>query len=102
MTAAVASVPTLGLPYAVALLGWPGGMISLIAGGLVTMFTCILIAGLLDFGGRRHLRYRNLAQAVIGVLLSHVNLQACAHVCKYHVLTLEPRLCQYAVSSWGC
>ncbi|CAK0786011.1 hypothetical protein CVIRNUC_009224 [Coccomyxa viridis] len=66
MTAAVASVPTLGLPYAVALLGWPGGMIALVAGGLVTMFTCILIAGLLEFGGRRHLRYRNLAQAVIG------------------------------------
>lgn len=33
MTAAVASVPTLGLPYAVSLLGWEGGLIALLAGG---------------------------------------------------------------------
>lgn len=70
MTAAVASVPTLGLPYAVSLLGWPGGLISLIAGGCVTMFTAFLISGLLEFGGTRHLRYRNLAQAIFGGLPS--------------------------------
>ena len=82
MTAAVASVPTLGLPYAVALLGWPGGMIALVAGGLVTMFTCILIAGLLEFGGRRHLRYRNLAQAVIGMPCFHMSMHATMRALK--------------------
>lgn len=70
MTAAVASVPTLGLPYAVSLLGWPGGLIALIAGGCVTMFTAFLISGLLEYGGRRHLRYRNLSQAIFGGLPS--------------------------------
>ena len=68
MTAAVASVPTLGLPYAVSLLGWPGGIIALIAGGCVTMFTAFLISGLLEYGGTRHLRYRNLSQAIFGGL----------------------------------
>jgi hypothetical protein len=66
MTAAVASVPTLGLPYAVGLLGWPAGLIALVCGGLVTMFTSFLIAGLLEFGGTRHLRFRDLAVAVFG------------------------------------
>jgi hypothetical protein len=70
MTAAVASVPTLGLPYAVSLLGWPGGLIALVAGGCVTMFTAFLISGLLEYGGTRHLRYRNLAQAIFGGLPS--------------------------------
>ena len=66
MTAAVASVPTLGLPYAVSLLGWEGGLIALVAGGCVTLFTSLLIAGLLEFGGKRHIRYRDLAQAIFG------------------------------------
>ncbi len=66
MTAAVASVPTLGLPYAVSLLGWAGGLIALVAGGAVTLFTSLLIAGLLEFGGKRHIRYRDLAQAIFG------------------------------------
>ncbi len=66
MTAAVASVPTLGLPFAVSLLGWAGGLIALVAGGLVTLFTSLLIAGLLEFGGKRHIRYRDLAQAIFG------------------------------------
>ena len=70
MTAAVASVPTLGLPYAVSLLGWPGGLIALLAGGCVTMFTAFLISGLLEYGGTRHLRYRNLSQAILGRLPS--------------------------------
>lgn len=70
MTAAVASVPTLGLPYAVSLLGWPGGIIALLAGGCVTMFTAFLISGLLEYGGTRHLRYRNLSQAILGGLAS--------------------------------
>ena len=41
----------------------------LVAGGCVTLFTSILIAGLLEFGGRRHIRYRDLAQAIFGEML---------------------------------
>ncbi|KAK9902210.1 hypothetical protein WJX75_007822 [Coccomyxa subellipsoidea] len=66
MTAAVASVPTLGLPFAVSLLGWAGGLIALIAGGIVTMFTSFLISSMLEYGGKRHIRFRDLAVAVFG------------------------------------
>lgn len=68
MTAAVASVPTLGLPFAVSLLGWAGGLIALIAGGIVTMFTSFLISSMLEFGGKRHIRFRDLAVAVFGAV----------------------------------
>ncbi len=66
MTAAVASVPTLGLPYAVSLMGWAGGLIALAAGGCVTLFTAFLIASLEEYGGKRHIRFRDLAQAIYG------------------------------------
>ena len=75
MTAAVASVPTLGLPYAVSLLGWAGGIIALIAGGLVTMFTSFLISSMLEYGGSRHIRFRDLAVAVYG----KASLLSCLH-----------------------
>ncbi|BDA51000.1 GABA transporter 1 [Coccomyxa sp. Obi] len=66
MTAAVASVPTLGLPFAVSLLGWGGGLVALIAGGAVTMFTSFLVSSMLEYGGKRHIRFRDLAVAVFG------------------------------------
>lgn len=66
MTAAVASVPTLGLPFAVSLLGWGGGLVALIAGGLVTMFTSFLVSSMLEYGGKRHIRFRDLSVAVFG------------------------------------
>lgn len=76
MTAAVASVPTLGLPFAVALLGWPGGLIALIAGGAVTMFTSFLISSMLEYGSTRHIRFRDLAVAVFGACASAIHRKA--------------------------
>ncbi|KAK9810303.1 hypothetical protein WJX72_008303 [[Myrmecia] bisecta] len=64
--AAVASVPTLGLPGAMAGLGWPAGMITLILGGATTCYTSFLIARLHTYGGKRHIRYRDLGDAVLG------------------------------------
>ena len=66
VTAAVASVPTLGLPYALSLMGWGGGLVSLVAGGAVTLFTAFLIAGMAEFGGKRHIRFRDLSAAIYG------------------------------------
>jgi amino acid permease len=80
MTAAVASVPTLGLPYAVSLLGWGGGIIALLAGGLVTMFTSFLISSLLEHGGTRHIRFRDVATAVYG--MAFVSFGSACHACR--------------------
>lgn len=63
--AAVASVPTLGLPFAVSLMGW-GGLIALLCGGCVTLFTAFLIASLEEYGGKRHIRFRDLSEAIFG------------------------------------
>lgn len=56
----------LGLPAAVARLGWAGGMTV-----LAIAFACILhsatrLVRLHEQGGKRHNRYRELAQAVLG------------------------------------
>ena len=67
MVAAVASVPTLALPGAMAGLGWGGGVVSLFMGGIVTFYTSMLIASLHDYGGKRHIRYRDLATFILGV-----------------------------------
>ena len=66
VTAAVASVPTLGLPYAIGLMGWAGGLVSLLAGGTVTLMTAFLIAGMAEYGGKRHIRFRDLSEAIFG------------------------------------
>lgn len=56
----------LGLPSAMARLGWVGGITV-----LVVAFACILhsatrLVRLHEHGGKRHNRYRELAQAVLG------------------------------------
>lgn len=74
MTAAVASVPTLGLPFAVSLLGWGGGLVALVCGGAVTMFTSFLVSSMLEYGGTRHIRFRDLAVAVFGACPTPLSL----------------------------
>lgn len=56
----------LGLPAAMARLGWAGGTT-----GLAIAFACILhsatrLVRLHEHGSKRHNRYRELAQAVLG------------------------------------
>ncbi|KAK9831715.1 hypothetical protein WJX74_006848 [Apatococcus lobatus] len=54
------------LPFAVSRLGWPAGMIALIVGTMVTMYTSCLIASLHRHNGRRYTRYRDLAYSIVG------------------------------------
>ena len=54
------------LPFAVSRLGWPAGMIALIVGTMVTMYTSCLLASLHRHNGRRYTRYRDLAYSIVG------------------------------------
>ncbi|KAM7256854.1 hypothetical protein ACFE04_012595 [Oxalis oulophora] len=54
------------LPYAVASLGWPLGVSSLIAATLATWYSSLLIASLWEWNGKKHVTYRHLAQSIFG------------------------------------
>lgn len=56
----------LGLPAAMANLGWAGGLTVLLLGYLGIMHAATRLVRLHEHGGRRHNRYRELAQAVFG------------------------------------
>jgi hypothetical protein len=59
----------LSLPYALALLGWVGGVLCLTLAGLVTFYSYNLLSAVLDHHaqlGQRHLRFRDVASDVLG------------------------------------
>ena len=56
ITAAVVGVGVLGLPRAVADLGWGGGLATLGAALALSLHTALLLARLPNAGGRRHRR----------------------------------------------
>lgn len=56
----------LGLPAAMARLGWGGGLAVLLTGFLCILHSATRIVMLHEHGGKRHNRYRELAQAVYG------------------------------------
>ncbi|KAL4421336.1 hypothetical protein ABPG75_010627 [Micractinium tetrahymenae] len=56
----------LGLPAAMARLGWAGGLAVLVAGFLCILHAATRLVMLHEHGGKRHNRYRELAQAVLG------------------------------------
>lgn len=66
MTTAVAGPALLGLPFAMSLLGWVGGTVALLAGWATTLYTSYIVASLHDWDGRRHVRYRDLAESIFG------------------------------------
>ncbi|XP_071734479.1 proline transporter 1-like [Rutidosis leptorrhynchoides] len=47
-------------------LGWVGGVVGLILATLISLYANALIAMLHEFGGKRHIRYRDLAGFVYG------------------------------------
>ncbi|KAG5125965.1 hypothetical protein JHK82_026800 [Glycine max] len=49
------------LPFALASLGWPLGVTSLVSATLVTWYSSFLIASLWKWNGEKHLTYRHLA-----------------------------------------
>ena len=67
MLATSTAQPTLlALPFAMASLGWAGGLVVLLVSGAVTVYCNILLARLFEFGGRRNTRYRDLAKRTMG------------------------------------
>lgn len=48
-------------------LGWIGGVIGLILATAISLYANGLVAKLHEFGGKRHIRYRDLAGAIYGM-----------------------------------
>ncbi|KAA8534504.1 hypothetical protein F0562_032021 [Nyssa sinensis] len=69
MTTAIVAPALLSIPYALGLLGWVGGVISLIAAGLITFYSYNLLSIVLEHYaqlGRRQLRFRDMAHDILG------------------------------------
>ncbi|KAK3157565.1 hypothetical protein QOZ80_2AG0124420 [Eleusine coracana subsp. coracana] len=54
------------LPFAVASLGWPLGVCSLVIGTLVTWCSSLVVASLWQWNGKKHTTYRQLAKSIFG------------------------------------
>ncbi|EOX94561.1 hypothetical protein QUC31_004581 [Theobroma cacao] len=54
------------LPFALASLGWPLGVSSLVAATLATWYSSLLVASLWRWNGKKHVTYRLLAQSIFG------------------------------------
>jgi len=69
LTTSMVSPALLSLPFALALLGWAGGLIGLIVAGLVTFYSYNLLSMVLEHHarlGHRQLRYRDMATDILG------------------------------------
>ncbi|XP_062080785.1 GABA transporter 1-like [Humulus lupulus] len=55
------------LPFALASLGWPLGVSSLVSGTLATWYSSLLIASLWKWDGKKHVTYRSLAKSIFGL-----------------------------------
>jgi hypothetical protein len=65
--AAVNNAFILGYPALImAYLGWATGSLCLIGGGVVSFYNNCLLGSLHETGGKRHIRYRDLAGHIYG------------------------------------
>lgn len=55
-------------------LGWVPGVLGLIAAAAISLNANVLIAKLHEFGGKRHIRYRDLAGHIYGTRANRTNL----------------------------
>jgi hypothetical protein len=53
-------------------LGWIGGVVGLLIATAISLYANTLIAKLHEFGGRRHIRYRDLAGFIYGRKAYHL------------------------------
>ena len=70
LTTSIVAPALLSLPYAFKFLGWAGGIIMLIVVALVTFYSYNLLSLVLEHHaqlGRRHLRFRDISQDVLGM-----------------------------------
>ena len=69
LTTSIVAPPLLSLPYAFVFLGWPGGILCLVAGALVSFYSYNLLSLVLEHHaqmGRRQLRFRDMAHDILG------------------------------------
>ncbi|XP_075646909.1 GABA transporter 1-like [Castanea sativa] len=69
LTTSIVAPVLLSLPFALALLGWVGGVVCLILAGLVTFYSYNLLSAVLEHHaqlGQRQLRFRDVASDVLG------------------------------------
>ncbi|OMO76296.1 Amino acid transporter, transmembrane [Corchorus olitorius] len=67
LTTGINSVFVLGYSGTIMVpLGWIGGVVGLILATAVSLYANMLVAKLHEFGGRRHIRYRDLAAFIYG------------------------------------
>lgn len=67
LTTGINSAYVLGYSGAVMVpLGWVGGVVGLILATAISLYANALIAYLHEFGGKRHIRYRDLAGFIYG------------------------------------
>ncbi|KAB1225316.1 GABA transporter 1 [Morella rubra] len=69
LTTSIVGPLILGLPFALALLGWVGGVLCLTLASLVTFYSYNLLSVVLDHHaqlGQRHLRFRDMARDILG------------------------------------
>ena len=52
-------------------LGWVGGVVGLLLATVISLYANTLVAKLHEFGGKRHIRYRDLAGFIYGTKKKH-------------------------------
>lgn len=56
-------------------LGWIGGVIGLMLAAVISLYANALIAKIHEYGGKRHIRYRDLAGFIYGAYEKiHINM----------------------------
>lgn len=73
LTTSIVAPALLSLPFAFATLGWAAGVACLTVGALVTFYSYNLLSLVLEHHaalGNRHLRFRDMADDVLGELLA--------------------------------
>ncbi|CAA0823283.1 GABA transporter 1 [Striga hermonthica] len=69
LTTSIVAPALLSLPFALASLGWTAGIASLVIGAMVTFYSYNLLSLVLEHNahlGRRHLRFRDMANHILG------------------------------------
>ncbi|XP_022747543.1 proline transporter 2-like [Durio zibethinus] len=67
LTTGINSVFVLGYSGTIMVpLGWIGGVVGLLLATMVSLYANMLVAKLHEFGGKRHIRYRDLAAQIYG------------------------------------
>lgn len=78
LTTGVNSVFILGYSGTIMVpLGWVGGVVGLLLATLISLYANMLVAKLHEVGGKRHIRYRDLAAQIYGRISFTLNLDGC-------------------------